>query len=259
MNTKLLLINQGSTFMVDAIENNLKEAHFEVYKSALNVKELSKYVDDCEVFLIYLGDYIASCEEGLVFLKDKFIEQDKYVNVIGDNLEIEEFKRYMPGSLIENMFPRPLDIKMMIEVMLNVSSKNNEENLRKTILLADDDPAYLKVVKSWLSEKYKVIIVNSGMQAITYLAKNTPDLILLDYEMPVTSGAQVLEMIRSESATASIPVFFLTGKDDKETVTKVLSLRPQGYILKTVKKRKLLEQIGNYFDMTKNKIHQQVL
>ena len=62
----------------------------------------------------------------------------------------------------------------------------------------DDDPTFLKLVKNWLEEEYKVTIVNSGMQAITYLATNTPDLILLDYEMPVTSGPQVLEMIRSD-------------------------------------------------------------
>ena len=85
------------------------------------------------------------------------------------------------------------------------------------------------------------------MQAITYMAKNRPDLILLDYEMPVTSGPQILEMIRSEVGTASIPVFFLTGKGDKESVTKVLAFKPEGYILKSAGRDELTEQIENYF------------
>ena len=49
-----------------------------------------------------------------------------------------------------------------------------------------------------------------------YIADNKPDLILLDYEMPVTSGPQVLEMIRSETKTDTIPVIFLTGKGDRK-------------------------------------------
>ena len=91
------------------------------------------------------------------------------------------------------------------------------------------------------------------MQAITFIAKNTPDLILLDYEMPVTTGPQVLEMIRSEVSSEGIPVIFLTGKGDKESVTKVLSLKPNGYILKTVGKEKLLSQIDDFFEGKKAK------
>ena len=71
--------------------------------------------------------------------------------------------------------------------------------------------------------------------------------------MPVTPGPKVLEMIRSESSTSQTPVIFLTGKDDKESVTKVLSLKPQGYILKSVGKEKLLAQIADFFEMKKNK------
>ncbi len=97
-----------------------------------------------------------------------------------------------------------------MEDIFTTSSINNR---KKNILIVDDDPTFLKTVKGWLSGDFRVNIVNSGMQAITFIAKHTPDLILLDYEMPVTTGPQVLEMIRSESATGTIPVMFLTGKE----------------------------------------------
>ena len=66
--------------------------------------------------------------------------------------------------------------------------------------------------------------------------------------MPVTSGPQVLEMIRSEEGMADIPVIFFTGKDDKESVTKVLSLKPEGYVLKSTGRKQLMEQIDAFFE-----------
>ena len=96
--------------------------------------------------------------------------------------------------------------------------------------------------------KYRVDIVTAGMQAITFLVKvpedEKVDLILLDYEMPVVDGPQVLQMLRQEEATAHIPVIFLTGIGTKEAVSRVMSLRPDGYILKSTTKAEILETLG---------------
>ena len=94
-------------------------------------------------------------------------------------------------------------------------------------------------------------MANSGMQAIKYLSKNKVDLILLDHEMPVTSGPQVLEMLRSEEETKRIPVMFLTGKSDKESVMAVVALRPEGYFLKTIQREELLEKLQAFFVLHK--------
>ena len=76
-------------------------------------------------------------------------------------------------------------------------------------------------------------------------------MILLDYEMPVTSGPQVLEMIRSETRTDTIPVIFLTGKGDRESVVKVLALKPDGYLLKSTDKATLLKSLEDFFEKRK--------
>ena len=106
----------------------------------------------------------------------------------------------------------------------------------------------LRSVKSWLEDKYQVILANSGAMAIKYLAMNHPDLILLDYEMPVCDGRQVLEMIRSEPDFSTVPVIFLTGKNDKESVMKVTALKPDGYLLKTMEPEKLHQAIDEFFE-----------
>jgi CheY-like chemotaxis protein len=85
------------------------------------------------------------------------------------------------------------------------------------------------------------------MQAITWLAKNKCDLILLDYKMPIVSGAEVYRMLQSEPATKDIPVMFLTGKNDRNTISEVLSLKPQKYILKSIGHEELLATLANFF------------
>lgn len=247
------MISQGTTFMVEAISKNLVEARFKVISCTPTTSELKKHIDESDIFLFYLGNYLDEISEALVFLKDVCIEKEKFLNVIGDQGEVDTLKHTIPEHLIDNIFTRPLDVKRLVDVLNDIALKNDENSRKKSILLVDDDPTFLRMVKDWLSESYRVTMVNSGMQAITYIAKTTPDLILLDYEMPVTTGPQVLEMIRSEMDSEQIPVIFLTGKGDKESVTKVLSLKPDGYILKNVGRDKLLSQIGDFFEGRKAK------
>ncbi len=118
---------------------------------------------------------------------------------------------------------------------------------KPSILIIDDDPNYLSLIREWLKGTYKVGMAVSGAQAFKYLGKNNVDLILLDYEMPVTSGPQVFEMLRADEDTSSIPVMFLTGKSDKESVMGVLMLKPDGYFLKTIQRAELLKRLNDYF------------
>ena len=75
----------------------------------------------------------------------------------------------------------------------------------------------------------------------------------MDYEMPVCSGQQFLEMIRAEVSTSMIPVIFLTAKGDKESVKSVLALKPAGYLLKTMAAEQIVESIDNFFEKNKAK------
>ena len=106
-------------------------------------------------------------------------------------------------------------------------------------------------MQGWLAPRYRVTATRSGMQAITYIPEHTPDLILLDYDMPVTPGPQVLEMIRSEPNSAQIPVIFLTGKNDRESVVSVMRLKPEGYLLKSMSREDILASVDRFFETRK--------
>ena len=81
-------------------------------------------------------------------------------------------------------------------------------------------------------EGYIVCKVESGMECLSYLKDNRPDLILLDIEMPIMSGIKTLEIIRENPELAKIPVMFLTAAADAETVMEAGNLGVIDYVKK---------------------------
>jgi len=103
---------------------------------------------------------------------------------------------------------------------------------RKSVLLVDDSKIQLRSLSSALASRYDVQVANSGMKALTLIGKRIPDIIFLDYEMPMCDGKMTLQMIREVDEAKDIPVVFLTGMRDKEHIKEVLELKPAGYLLK---------------------------
>lgn len=134
-----------------------------------------------------------------------------------------------------------------VGIYLKNNEKQNEQNFKKKILVIDDSDTVCLAMQELLGKDYQVTVAKSGLSGIRCLTLNRPDLILLDYEIPVCDGVQVLEMIRAEEDFAKIPVFFLTGKVDKESVTRVMPLRPEGYLLKNQKPENIKRNIDGYF------------
>ncbi|MBQ3842366.1 MAG: response regulator transcription factor [Ruminiclostridium sp.] len=69
--------------------------------------------------------------------------------------------------------------------------------------------------------------------------------------MPITPGPQVMEMIRSEPESAQVPIIFLTGNSDRQSVMKVMAMKPQGYLLKTMDKYQIMDSIDTFFETQK--------
>lgn len=106
-------------------------------------------------------------------------------------------------------------------------------NTSKLILVVDDDAMNLRMAEFILErEGYIVCKVESGMECLSYLKDNRPDLILLDIEMPIMSGIKTLEIIRENPELAKIPVMFLTAAADAETVMEAGNLGVIDYVKK---------------------------
>ena len=85
--------------------------------------------------------------------------------------------------------------------------------------------------------------LNSGKMAIEYLLKFVPDLILLDYQMPLYNGRTMYQIIRKMDRIKDVPVLFLTGTQDNDVLLEIAALIPDGVILKNSGKDVLLEKV----------------
>lgn len=118
---------------------------------------------------------------------------------------------------------------------------------KKKILVVDDSATMRQGMENLLKGDYLVSVAESGVAALRAITLDKPDLLLLDYDMPVCNGRQTLEMLRSDVSSADMPVIFLTSRDDVESVKGVLSLGVSGYLLKTLKPAVIKERIDDFF------------
>ncbi|MCR5107652.1 MAG: response regulator [Lachnospiraceae bacterium] len=247
MEKKVLLIGEPKSFMVNSIVNGLKKSGYEVPVVAPDINEISRNIDASRIWIFYFDGKDEYSNELFIYLKDSIEENDIFFYAIGTDDELADIQVTIKTG-IRGIFSRPLNVKLVVEEMNRVIDEGSKAEEKKRILIIDDNPTTLRMMKNLLSEKYNVFMVNSGMNGITFLAKNEVDLILLDYEMPVTSGPQVLEMLRSEEGTRDIPVMFLTAKGDKESVLRVVGLKPEKYLLKSMPAEELLKNIDEFFE-----------
>ncbi|MBQ8983014.1 MAG: response regulator [Lachnospiraceae bacterium] len=122
-------------------------------------------------------------------------------------------------------------------------SQNDSSASKKHILVIDDDPLMLKVIKDYLHDDYDIATAKGGKIAYKFLEKKKTDLILLDYEMPEEDGPTVYKKIRALPGMEQIPILFLTGVSDKTRIMSVLALKPQGYLLKPIDYATLISTI----------------
>ena len=102
-----------------------------------------------------------------------------------------------------------------------------------TILAVDDNLMNLKLIEKSLSkEGYRVLIADSGPSARAMVLENRPDLILLDIEMPEEDGFEVIQKLKDNPMTSTVPVIFLTGISEVDAKLKGFDLGAVDYITK---------------------------
>ena len=244
---KAVIVSAGESFLAKSLINKLSGAGVDAAFTHADIKELEGVSEGAELFILFMSEELEETPETLVYLKDIVQDRDLGLILIGEQAEYDLAMRSIPVQAVTEWFRRPLDIDRLIRRVSSYLDENTGDKRKKTILIVDDDITYMRTVYEWLKGSYHVGMASNGVQAISYLAKTHADLILLDYEMPIANGPQVLSMLKNDSDTGQIPVMFLTGHGDRESVLSVVGLKPADYLLKTIDKDTLLEKLDDFF------------
>ena len=119
----------------------------------------------------------------------------------------------------------------------------DELEKRPVVLAVDDTPENLDVVKGLLTPRFIVRAAVNGMMALKIVEKQPPDLILLDIRMPHMDGFEVCRKLKANTASADIPIIFLTGESDAASEADALAAGAAGYITKPINPDALLAKI----------------
>ncbi|MBQ9389572.1 MAG: response regulator [Synergistaceae bacterium] len=283
--SKVLFITEKVSFISEGIINHLKAQDFEVLTVKPDVTAISNFLkedngnedevidpevaallaqesaegedaaasgaeekkDDIpRIFILYLQGEDNLMIDVLGYIRDLVEDRGIRFFVIGTQEELDTIIG-KKSDYVAQVYTRPVDLGELIKRLQKEGEAVDKLKEFKSILIVDDDATALRSMKSLLSTRYKILVANSGMNAITILAKNKVDLILLDFEMPIVNGPKVLEMIRSDPNTANIPVMFLTAKGDKRSIMEVLRFKPEKYLLKTMLPKDILDSIDDFF------------
>ncbi len=245
---KVVIFSATDSFLAKSIINKLVDMNIEASFAHAQIKEIENHSQSMELAILFMSEEMEDIPETLVYMKDIVQEKELGLIVIGDQENYDIITRTIPEHLITEWFKRPLDLDKLVKKTESYLEENTGEKRKKTVLIVDDDITYMRTVFEWLKGRYHVGMAANGVQAISYLAKNKADLILLDYEMPVANGPQVLSMLKSDSETGQIPVMFLTGHGDRESVLSVVGLKPVDYLLKTIDKNTLIAKLDDFFE-----------
>lgn len=120
------------------------------------------------------------------------------------------------------------------------------------ILIVDDNRDNISTLAAFLDEEnYDIAIADGGKQALDFIWKRKPDLILLDIMMPEMNGLEVCRQVKSNGDTKRIPIIFLTAKSETEDIVMGFKAGGADYVTKPYNSLELMARIETHL---KNKI-----
>jgi signal transduction histidine kinase/CheY-like chemotaxis protein len=129
---------------------------------------------------------------------------------------------------------KPFDTDAIVAALRRVAQRNGG-HAPKRMLIADDDPNVIDIVRQLVGAQYELQSAGDGIDALAAIARNRPDVILLDLIMPRLDGFGVIEQLRQDPAHRAIPVVVLTAKSLSATETAGLST----HVAKVIQKQGL--------------------
>lgn len=120
---------------------------------------------------------------------------------------------------------------------------------KKHILIVDDEPNNLQLMRQVLEDQYKLAFATSGQKALKIVYEINPDLILLDIVMPDVNGYEICKNLKSDEHTRDIPIIFITAMGDEIDEAKGLEMGAVDYIIKPISRHIVRARVKNHLEL----------
>jgi len=135
-------------------------------------------------------------------------ESTKHIPVIVCTVQADQQRAFVMGSV--EYFVKPVDYNFLMEVLTNYKLKRES-----TILIVDDDVPTLNLVKEFVEKLgFKTIAENASNKVMSLIENANLDLAIIDLEMPVVNGLDLIKMIKSNKRFSKLPIIIYTGKEN---------------------------------------------
>ena len=115
---------------------------------------------------------------------------------------------------------------------------------KKHVILVDDDPAICKIAQKILeSAGFTVETYRSFRPMLSRLGEITPELLIVDLNVPDCSGFQFLQLSKKEEGLVNSPILVMSGRKDRDSVVKSISLGAGDYVVKPFTTKSLLQKV----------------
>ena len=129
----------------------------------------------------------------------------------------------------------------------SIKISNLDKSSKRYILIVEDNVELRTFLSNTLSKEYKVAEAVNGLEALSLIRVNNPDLIISDVMMPIMDGNELCQQVKENVETSHIPIILLTALNDKDSIIKGLKTKADKYITKPFDIQVLMAIINNVF------------
>jgi len=138
----------------------------------------------------------------------------------------------------------------------NLFNSKKTTAMKPTILIVDDELPIRRLLEFFLSTNYNVIVKEDVPEAMNWLIKgNKPDAMILDIEMPVYSGKDLLKIVREDNSNINIPIIMLSGNEKTAERIECLNLGADDYLIKPFNPQELEARVNNLYSKSQRSVY----
>ncbi|MEL7243493.1 MAG: response regulator [Cyanobacteria bacterium J06573_2] len=246
--TRLLIVDEDKEF----IDNLVELATTRGFQTAIapNSKLAKDSIQRIRPDVILLDISIGKGENKFIFLEEISKQQPPIPVLIFTKQELSADRVALARRKSQGFFHKPISSNRVLEIIAQTIKP--AKKIEAKVMLVDDDRMILRLVKTLLEPwGVKVNILSNSLQFWDELESVKPDLLILDVQMPNIDGIELCQLLRNDSRWAWLPIIFLTGQRDNETIQQVFSAGADDFINKPVVAPELITRIFNRLERTR--------